>query len=109
MQPHSHFDSYFTDSKDIEYFFRCFLAITDSSLRIICLTLYPILKFNNLIMLVSNFLSYLYIMAISPLLHIGKVKIFFHSVGCCFVLLIVPLALQKASNLQEVPFISFLS
>jgi hypothetical protein len=43
----------------------------------------------------SNFLSSLYILNISPLSDVGLVKIFSLSVGCCFVLLTVPFALQK--------------
>jgi hypothetical protein len=40
-------------------------------------------------------LSSLYILDISPLLDVGLVKIFSQSVGCHFVLLTVPFALQK--------------
>ena len=61
--------------------------------RILCLALYPI--FNWVISLLeSNFLSSLYILE-SPLSDIGLVKIFPHSVDCCFVLLMVGFALQK--------------
>jgi hypothetical protein len=42
----------------------------------------------------SNSLSSVYILDISPLLDIGLVKISCQSVGCCFVLLTVSLALQ---------------
>ena len=40
-------------------------------------------------------MTYLYILDISPLSDIGLVKIFFKSVGCCFVFLTVSFALQK--------------
>ena len=50
-------------TEDIEHLFRCFLAIRFSSVRILCLALYPIL-FG---LLVSNFLSSLYLLDISPL------------------------------------------
>ena len=43
----------------------------------------------------SNFLSSLYILETSPLFVVGLVKIFSHSVGCCFVLLTMSFALQK--------------
>ena len=42
-----------------------------------------------------SFLSYLYSLDISPLLNVELVKIFSHSVGCHFVLLMVFFALQK--------------
>ena len=46
--------------------------------------------------LVSNFLSSLYILDITPLSDIGLVKIFSQSVGCLFVLLTVSFALTEA-------------
>jgi hypothetical protein len=45
--------------------------------------------------LVSNFLSSLYILDISPLSDVGLVKIFSQSVGCHIVLLTLSFALQK--------------
>ena len=49
--------------------------------------------------LLSNFVSSLYILEISPLSDLGLVKIFSHSVGCLFVLLTVSLSLQKHVHL----------
>jgi hypothetical protein len=46
-------------------------------------------------LLIFNFLSSKVIFAISFLSDLGLVKIFSHSVGCYFVLLMVSLALQK--------------
>ena len=43
----------------------------------------------------SSFLSCLYILDSSPLFDVGLVRIFSHSVGCCFVLLTVFFSLQK--------------
>ena len=43
----------------------------------------------------TKFLSSLYILEIRLLSDMGLVKIFFHSVGWCFVLLTVSFALQK--------------
>ena len=43
----------------------------------------------------TNFLSSLYILEIRPLSDVGLVKIFSHSLGCCFVLLTVSFALQN--------------
>ena len=66
-------------------------------LRILCLALTPFLigLFGSL---ESTFLSSLYLSDISPLLDVGLVRIFSQSVGCCFVLLTVPFALQKLCN-----------
>ena len=49
----------------------------------------------------SNFLSSLYILDISPLLHVGLVNIFSQTVGCHFVLLTVSLALEKLCNFMR--------
>jgi hypothetical protein len=67
-------------TKDVELFFRCLLAIQDSSVENFCLALYPILigLFGSL---ESNFLSSLYILDICPLLYLGLVKIVSQSVG----------------------------
>ena len=66
-------------------------------LKILCLDMYPILiqLFDSL---ESNFFSSLYILDISPLLDVGLLKIFSHSVGGLFVLLTVSFALQKCVN-----------
>jgi hypothetical protein len=69
-------------------------------LRILCLALYPIL-IRLFCSLESNFLSSLYILDINPLLDIGIVKTFSQSVGCLFVLLTVPFALQKLCNFMR--------
>ena len=53
-------------------------------LGILYLVLYP--NFNWVGMLMSNFLSSLYILEIRPLSDVGLV-IFSHSVGCLFVLM----------------------
>ena len=49
----------------------------------------------------SNFMSYLYILEISPLYDVWLVKIFSHSVGCLFVLLTVSFALQKLLSFRR--------
>ena len=49
----------------------------------------------------SNILSSLYILDIRPLSDVGMVKIFFHSVGCRFVLMTVSFALQKFCNFMR--------
>ena len=70
-------------------------------LRILCLALYPIFKIGLFGSLESNFLSSLYILDISPLSDLGFVKNFSQSVGCCFVLLTVSIALQKLCNFMR--------
>ena len=51
--------------------------------------------------LMSNFLSYLYILKISPLSDVGLMKIFSHSVRCLFVLLTVYFAIQKLLSFRR--------
>ena len=72
-----------------------------SLLRNLCLAMYPIFKIRSFGLLVSSFLSSLYILDISSLSDVKLVKIFSHFVGCRFVLLMVFFALQN-----EVPFIN---
>ena len=50
---------------------------------------------------VPRFLSSLYILEINPLSDMGLVKIFFHSVGCCFVLFVLSFALQKLLSFRR--------
>ena len=52
-------------------------------------------------LLMSNSLSSLCILEISPLSDVGLVKIFSHSVGCCFVLLTMCIALQKLFSFRR--------
>ena len=68
-------------------------------LGILYLVLYP--NFNWVGMLMSNFLSSLYILEIRPLSDVGLVKIFSHSVGCLFVLMTVSFALQKLLSFRR--------
>ena len=49
----------------------------------------------------SNFLSSFYIVDISPLSDRGMVKILYHFVGCCLVLLTVSFALQRLFNFMR--------
>ena len=60
-------------------------------------------------LLMSNSLSSLYLLDISPLLDVGSVKIFSHSVGCCFVLLMVSLALQNLFSFVRFHFLLILA
>ena len=81
-------------TKDVEHFFKCFLAFDIPQLRILCLALYPIFLTQLFGSLESIFLSSWYILDISLLSDVGLVKIFSQSVGCHFVLLTVSV-LQK--------------
>ena len=94
--------------KDVEHFFKCFLAILNSSVRIPCLALYPILigLFDSL---EFNFLRSLYILNISPLSNVGLVKIFSKSVGCHFVFLTVSFSLKKHFQFYDVTFVNYCS
>ena len=70
------------------------------SLRIINLGLYPVLLGLSG-SLEFIFLSCLYVLDIDPLSHVGLVKIFFNSGGCCFVLLTGSSALQKLCSFMR--------
>ena len=82
-------------------FFRLFTAIKITRLRMLSLALCPIFK-RVICILMSNFLSSLYVLDNSPLLDVELMKIFAQSVGC-------ELFLMKASfdlQLNEIPFIN---
>ena len=77
-------------TEDVEHFFKCFSVIRDSSVENSLFS--SVLQF---LVGLKNFLSILYILDISPLSDVGLVKLFSHSGGCSFVLLMVYFALQK--------------
>lgn len=86
----------FLMAKDIEHFFKCFMTIWDASIENSLFRSVPIFFLIRLFgLLMSSFLSSLYILEISPLSDVELMKIFSHSVCCLFVLLTVSLALQK--------------
>ena len=86
-------------TRDIEYFFSCFMTIR-YSLETSLFSYEPILigLFGSL---EYNFVSSMYILDISPLLYVGLVKIFSQSIGCHFVLLTVSFALQMLCNFMR--------
>ena len=81
---------------------KCFFAIQDSSIENSLFSSVSHFLIRLFGLLVSNFLSSLYILHISLLSDVGLVKIFSQSVDCHFVLLTMSFAFQ----FQEVPFIS---
>jgi hypothetical protein len=92
-------------TKDFEHFFRCFSGIRDSSVvnsRFSSISHFLIGLFGSL---VTNFLSSLYILDVSPLF--GLVKIFFPISRVMICLIDYVLCLTEAFQFYEVPFINF--
>lgn len=84
-------------NNDYEHFFKYFLSIHDSSVENSVYLCTPVF-FNWVIRFVGvKFLSSIYILRICPQSDVELMTIFFHSVGCHFVLLMVSLALQTVS------------
>ena len=82
-------------TKDVEHFLKCLSAILDSSVESSLFRYVLPFCIGLCDLLVSNFLTSLYILEIRPLFDVGLVKIFSHSVSCHFVLLSMSFALQK--------------
>jgi hypothetical protein len=85
-------------TRDAKHFFKCFSSIREIPVsKILCLDLYPILIIGLFGLLMSSFLSSLYIfwwfIYFSPLSDTKFVKVFSYSVGGCFVLLMLFFAL----------------
>ena len=82
-------------TKDVEHFLKCLSAILDSSVESSLFRSVLHFFFIGLfVLLMTNFLSSLYILKIKPLSCVGLVMIFSHSVGCHFVLLTMFFAFQ---------------
>ena len=81
--------------KEVEHVLKCLLAIRSSSVVNSLFRSVPHFLIGLIRVLVSSFLSSLYILEIPPLSDEGLVKIFSHSEGSLFVLLTVSFALQK--------------
>ena len=82
-------------TKDVEHFLKCLSAILDSSVEKSLFSSRLHFFIGLFVLLMTNFLSSLYILEIRPLSDVRLVKIFSHSVGCRFVLLAVSFALKK--------------
>jgi hypothetical protein len=85
MKSQSHSDLYSLMGNDAEQFFKCSLANRHSSEENSLFRSVLHFLFQLFGLLVSSFLSYLYILDISPLLDVGLVKIIFHPVNCHFI------------------------
>ena len=89
-------------TRDVEPFLKYISAILDSSVESsLFRSVLHFLKIRLLVLLMTNFLSSLYILEIRPVSDIGLVKIFFHHVGSCFVLLIMSFSLQKLFSFRR--------
>ena len=80
-------------TKGTEHFFKCLSIILDSSVESSLFRSVPHFFLGLLVLLMTNFLSLLYILKIRPLSDVGLVKIFSHSVSCHFVSLTMSFAL----------------
>ena len=85
-------------AKNVEHFLRCIL---DSSVESYLFRSIPHFFIRLFVLLMTNFLSSLYILEIISLSDVGLVKIFPHSVGYCFVLLIISFALQMLLSFRR--------
>ena len=101
MEYHRSFDLHSLMTKYVEHFFKCFLTIRDSSVENFLFRYVHHFLIALFGLLMSNFLSSLYILAIIPQSDIELVKMFSYSVGSHFVLLMVFFALQKFSSFMR--------
>ena len=88
-------------TKEVEHFLKCLLAILDSSVESSLFRSLLHFLIGLFVLLMTNFLSSLFILEISPLSDVWLVKIFSHSVGCPFVLLTMSFALQKLLSFRR--------
>ena len=65
------------------------------------------LFFNCTVFLMLNCMSSLFILVVNPSSDIFFANIFFHSVGCLFILLMVSFAMQKVFSLIKSHFLIF--
>ena len=83
----------------------CLLAISVSLGK--CLSSSLCLCFNWIVNLLLSCIRYSYILDTNAWSNISFANIFFHSIGCLFILLIDPFAVQKLFSLYEDSFVYF--
>jgi hypothetical protein len=101
VESQSCFDCISLVTKDVEHFFKCSLAIRESPVKNSLFRSVPHFSLGYLIFFMCSFLSSLYILDITPLSDIRLVTTLSQSVGCSFVLLMVPFPLQKLSSVRK--------
>ena len=80
---------------------KCLSAILDSSVESSLFSSVLYFLTGLFVLLMTNFLSSLYILEVRPLPDVGLVKNFSHSVGCRFFFLTMSFALQKLFSFRR--------